>query len=60
MHKYSEIDNTDLRILSLLIENAALPYTEIGKRVFVSGGTVTCQNEKIGAAGNCQRFAAGD
>lgn len=47
MHKYSEIDNTDLRILSLLIENAALPYTEIGKRVFVSGGTVHVRMKKL-------------
>ena len=47
MQKYSDIDNTDLRILSLLIENAALPYTEIGKRVFVSGGTVHVRMKKL-------------
>jgi len=47
MLKYSDIDNTDLRILSLLIENAALPYTEIGKRVFVSGGTVHVRMKKL-------------
>ena len=47
MQKYSDIDSTDLRILSLLIENAALPYTEIGKRVFVSGGTVHVRMKKL-------------
>lgn len=47
MQKYTDIDSTDLRILSLLIENAALPYTEIGKRVFVSGGTVHVRMKKL-------------
>ncbi|MDQ6480110.1 Lrp/AsnC ligand binding domain-containing protein [Dyadobacter sp. LHD-138] len=47
MQKYSDIDSTDLKILSLLIENAALPYTEIGKRVFVSGGTVHVRMKKM-------------
>lgn len=47
MNKNSEIDNTDLRILSLLMENAGLPYTEIGKRVFVSGGTVHVRMKKM-------------
>ncbi|GAB2801255.1 Lrp/AsnC ligand binding domain-containing protein [Rhabdobacter roseus] len=47
MNKNLEIDNTDLRILSLLMENASLPYTEIGKRVFVSGGTVHVRMKKM-------------
>ena len=47
MQKYSDIDSTDLKILSLLIDNAALPYTEIGKRVFVSGGTVHVRMKKM-------------
>ena len=47
MQKYSDVDSTDLKILSLLIENAALPYTEIGKRVFVSGGTVHVRMKKM-------------
>ncbi len=47
MNKNSEIDNTDLKILSLLMENAGLPYTEIGKRVFVSGGTVHVRMKKM-------------
>jgi Lrp/AsnC family transcriptional regulator, regulator for asnA, asnC and gidA len=47
MNKNLEIDNTDLKILSLLMENAGLPYTEIGKRVFVSGGTVHVRMKKM-------------
>ena len=47
MQRYSDIDSTDLRILALLMENAALPYTEIGKRVFVSGGTVHVRMKKM-------------
>lgn len=47
MNKILEIDTTDLKILSLLMENAGLPYTEIGKRVFVSGGTVHVRMKKM-------------
>lgn len=47
MSKNLEIDNTDLRILSLLMEDASMPYTEIGKRVFVSGGTVHVRMAKL-------------
>lgn len=47
MNKILEIDKTDLRILALLMENAGLPYTEIGKRVFVSGGTVHVRMKKM-------------
>ncbi len=42
-----KIDNTDLKILSLLLEDAHLPYTEIGKRVNVSGGTVHVRMKKL-------------
>lgn len=47
MNRFLEIDKTDLKILSLLMENANLPYTEIGKRVFVSGGTVHVRMKKM-------------
>ncbi len=47
MNKNSEIDNTDLRILSILMDNAGLAYTEIGKRVNVSGGTVHVRMKKM-------------
>jgi len=47
MDKNSEIDNTDLQILSLLMEDANMPYTEIGKRIYVSGGTVHVRMRKM-------------
>ena len=45
--KTDKIDGTDLKILAILLEDANLPYTEIGKRVFVSGGTVHVRMKKM-------------
>ncbi len=45
--KNLEIDNTDLKILGLLMQDANMPYTEIGKRIFVSGGTVHVRMKKL-------------
>jgi len=42
-----EIDNTDLKILNLLSKDAKMPYTEIAKKVFVSGGTVHVRMKKL-------------
>ncbi|MFN8285859.1 MAG: Lrp/AsnC ligand binding domain-containing protein [Chitinophagales bacterium] len=42
-----EIDNLDLRILNLLMDNAFIPYTEIGKQLFVSPGTVHVRMNKM-------------
>lgn len=42
-----EIDNVDRQILEVLIENAKKPYTEVAKRVFVSGGTVHVRMKKM-------------
>ena len=42
-----KIDATDLKILALLLEDAHLAYTEIGKRVHVSGGTVHVRMKKL-------------
>ena len=47
MPQNSEIDNTDLRILSLLMQDATMPYTEIGEKVFVSGSTVHVRMRKL-------------
>lgn len=47
MSKNYEIDNVDLKILSLLSEDAKTPYTEIAKKVFVSGGTVHVRMRKM-------------
>ncbi|MBS1593625.1 MAG: Lrp/AsnC ligand binding domain-containing protein [Bacteroidetes bacterium] len=42
-----EIDNLDLRILNTLMENAFIPYTEIGKKLFVSAGTIHVRMAKM-------------
>ncbi|MEL6625150.1 MAG: Lrp/AsnC ligand binding domain-containing protein [Bacteroidota bacterium] len=43
----SEIDKLDLQILSMLMEDAQIPYTEIAKRLDVSGGTVHVRMKKL-------------
>jgi len=42
-----EIDNVDLKILSLLQHNAKKPYTEVAKKAFVSSGTVHVRMNKL-------------
>jgi len=40
MAKKDKLDRLDRQILSILMENSNIPFSEIAKRVFVSGGTV--------------------
>jgi Lrp/AsnC family transcriptional regulator, regulator for asnA, asnC and gidA len=47
MQANSEIDKTDTQILSLLMENANIPYTDIAKEVNVSPGTVHVRMKKM-------------
>ncbi|TAH27664.1 MAG: winged helix-turn-helix transcriptional regulator [Cytophagales bacterium] len=47
MDKEYQIDNTDRKILSLLMENATMPYTDVAKLVNVSGGTVHVRMKKM-------------
>ena len=42
-----DIDNIDLKILSILMHDAQTPYTEIAKKVHVSGGTVHVRMKKL-------------
>lgn len=42
-----EIDNTDMQILSILMEDAFTPFTEIGKKLFISPGTVHVRMNKM-------------
>lgn len=42
-----EIDNLDMEILSILMSDAQIPFTEIAKKVFVSGGTVHVRVKKM-------------
>lgn len=51
MARNFEIDNTDLRILEILMQDAKRPYTEVAKRVNVSQGTVHVRMNKMEDAG---------
>ena len=44
-------DDTDLKILSILSENADISYAAIGEKVFVSAGTVHARVKKMEQAG---------
>lgn len=46
-----EIDKLDLQILSMLMNNAQMPYTEIAKKLVVSGGTVHVRMKKLTSMG---------
>ncbi len=47
MNSNYQIDNIDLKILNVLSKNAKMPYTEVAKKVFVSGGTVHVRMRKL-------------
>src|ERR1700712_1992206 len=51
MGKNYEIDNTDLKILEILMQDAKKPFTEVAKKVFVSQGTVHVRMNKLEEAG---------
>lgn len=42
-----QIDNVDLEILSILMQDASTPYTEIAKRMIISAGTVHVRMKKL-------------
>ena len=46
-----QLDDLDRKILALLMENAKRPYTELGAKLFVSGGTIHVRMNKLIAAG---------
>ena len=47
MKKGLELDKIDLQILSILSKDAKTSYAEIGKQLFVSGGTVHVRIKKM-------------
>jgi Lrp/AsnC family transcriptional regulator, regulator for asnA, asnC and gidA len=51
MPKKYELDNTDLKILEILMQDAKRPYTEVAKKVNVSQGTVHVRMAKMEEAG---------
>lgn len=51
MEKKQELDPLDYKILEILVHDANLPYTEIGQRLDVSGGTVHVRMKKMESLG---------
>lgn len=47
MSRIADIDEVDKQILSILMKDAKEPYTEIAKRIHVSGGTVHVRMRKL-------------
>jgi Lrp/AsnC family transcriptional regulator for asnA, asnC and gidA len=47
MDKNLEIDKIDREILSILMQDAGMPYTEVAKKIKVSGGTVHVRMKKM-------------
>ncbi len=45
--KLADIDKLDRQILSILMRDAKTPYTDIAKKLFVSGGTVHVRMRKL-------------
>lgn len=41
------IDKLDLQIIQEMLENADTPYAELGKKLFVSGGTIHVRIKKL-------------
>ncbi|MEO8822715.1 MAG: Lrp/AsnC ligand binding domain-containing protein [Ginsengibacter sp.] len=41
------IDKLDLKIMQEMLENAEMPYAELGKKLFVSGGTIHVRIKKL-------------
>ena len=50
-----EIDNVDLSILNILTKDAKKPYTDVARKVHVSGGTVHVRMNKLEDAGIVRR-----
>ena len=46
-----QIDNTDIKILNLLMNNANMPYSTISKKLTVSTGTIHVRMRKLEQAG---------
>ena len=42
------LDKLDLRILSEMMEDAQISYADLGKKLFVSGGTIHVRIKKLG------------
>jgi Lrp/AsnC family transcriptional regulator for asnA, asnC and gidA len=41
------LDNLDLQIIDHMMSNAEISYAELGKKLFVSGGTIHVRIKKL-------------
>lgn len=46
-----KLDDTDYKVLDLLIDNSRIPYTDIAKKLLISAGTVHVRIKKMEDAG---------
>ncbi len=53
---HHSLDDTDLKILSILMKDAKTPYTDIAKTLFVSSGTVHGRMKKLEDMGIIKSF----
>ncbi|MCS6807291.1 MAG: Lrp/AsnC ligand binding domain-containing protein [Bacteroidota bacterium] len=51
MRQIIDIDDLDIKILTMLLHNARLPFTDIAHEVHTSSGTVHVRMKKLEAAG---------
>jgi Lrp/AsnC family transcriptional regulator for asnA, asnC and gidA len=51
MNHNTAIDSLDKQILSILMRDATIPYTEIAKELIISGGTVHVRMKKLQEVG---------
>jgi len=51
MSKAAEIDQLDRKILTILMQDAVVPYTEIAKQLDVSAGTIHVRMKKLSDMG---------
>lgn len=51
-----QLDDIDFKILSLLMQDAKIPYTDIAKQLFVSSGTVHVRMKKMEEMGIIKGF----
>lgn len=52
----NQLDDIDLKILSILMKDAKTPYTDIAKELFVSSGTVHVRMKKMEEMGIIKSF----
>lgn len=46
-HPSYDLDELDIKILTILMNDASMPYTEIAKKLVVSGGTIHVRMKKM-------------